>query len=281
MTHEAAERRLERVRALLSGWSLGPESEKGSQVEAVLAPLFAEGWLPDGHESVDAVLLGEQYHLGGEEDTRQMAALLRLTAHDRVVDFACYIGGPARQLAREYGCHVIGVDVSSVHIAVAERLTELTGLNDQVSFVCASAEHVPLARESCTVAWSQGTMPSDLSWLLEMDRVLVPGGRMGFTGLIRREKTEQEGLLSLEEMAHRVAALGYEIVRAEDISTFDLQHGWMPMLEKLWRRENEYVALLGHEWVKSAREGIEADIADWTAGRMGNGRVVAVKRESG
>ncbi|MBN1460872.1 MAG: methyltransferase domain-containing protein [Armatimonadetes bacterium] len=278
MTSEAARRRLEQVRALVAGWSLAQEGGESVQIEALLAPLFAEGWLPDGHESVDAVLLGEQYHLGGEDDTRRMAELLQLSPDDRVVDFACYLGGRARQLAREYGCEVVGVDVSSVHIAVAERLTELTGLSGQVSFVCASADHVPLARDSFTVAWSQCSLPGDLSWLLEMDRVLAPGGRLGFTGLIRREKTVQEGLLSLEEMAHRVEALGYEIIHAEDISTFDLRHGWMPMLERLWRSENEYVKLLGHEWVRSARHNIEADIADWTAGRMGNGRVVGVKK---
>jgi len=281
VAREIAERRLERVRALLSGWSLGPEGQEAAQIEALLAPLFAEGWLPDGHESVDAVLLGEQYHLGGEDDTRRMAELLQLSPDDRVVDFACYIGGPARQLARDYGCRVVGVDLSPIHIVVAERLTELTGLGGQVSFVCASADHVPLKRSSFTVAWSQGTMPRDLSWLMEMDRMLAPGGRLGFTGLIRREKTEQEGLLSREEMAHRVEAFGYDVAHAEDISTLDLRHGWMPMLEKLWRHENDYVKLFGHEWVRGARHSIEADIAEWTAGRMGNGRVVAVKRESG
>jgi SAM-dependent methyltransferase len=273
--------RVERLRSVAAKWRLDPDGEAAEQIEALLAPLFAKGWLPDAHESTNAILLGEQYHLGGEEDTRRMAEMLKLGAEDRVVDFACYIGGPARQLAREYGCEVVGVDLSPVHVGVAERLTELTGLQEQVSFVCASADHVSLKRDSFTVAWSQCTMPSDLSWLMEMDRVLAPGGRLGFTGLIRREKTEQEDLLSLEEIAGRVEAFGYQVVCAEDISSLDLRHGWMPMLERLWRREDEYIKLLGREWVMKARESIETDIADWTARRMGNGRVVGVKRESG
>jgi ubiquinone/menaquinone biosynthesis C-methylase UbiE len=271
--------RVERLRSVAAKWRLELEREEAPQIEALLAPLFAKGWLPDGHESTNAILLGEQYHLGGEEDTRRMAELLKLRAEDRVVDFASYIGGPARQVAREYGCEVVGVDLSPMHIAVAERLTELAGLEKQVSFVCASADHVPLKRDSFTVAWSQCPMPSDLSWLMEMDRVLAPDGRVGFTGLIRREKTGEEDLLSLDEMAGRVEAFGYQVVCAEDISSLDLRHGWMPMLEKLWRREDEYIKLLGREWVMRARESIEADIADWTARRMGNGRVVGVKKE--
>jgi SAM-dependent methyltransferase len=261
----------------MQGWHLRPGSDHGVQIDALLEPLYARGVLPDGHESVDAVLLGEQYHLGGAEDTRRMARLAGITAADRVVDLACYIGGPARQLARECQCEVVGVDISDVHIAVAERLTELVGLIDSVSFVCASAEAVPLERESFTVAWSQCSFPHDLSWLKEMDRLLKPGGRLAFTGLIRRAACDDPAVLSLGEISQRVEAMGYRVLSAEDISDMDLEHGWLPALDKLNRDERHCVALLGTEWVEKARASIETDIAAWREARMGNGRVVAVK----
>ncbi len=102
--------------------------------------------------STSAVLLGEQYHLGRAEDTRRRAEGLNLTAADRVLDLACYVGGPARQLARDYGCQVTGVDISADCIAIAEKLTRLCGLTDRVQFIRCFANSVPLPSDSFTVA---------------------------------------------------------------------------------------------------------------------------------
>lgn len=143
----------------VESWHLDPSSDASAQIPAMLESLQAAGLL---HASKSAVLLGEQYHLGGVEDTRRMAEALEITAADRVLDLACYVGGPARQLARDYGCEVVGVDISEDCIAIAEKLTELCGLNDKVQFICCSADCVSLPDESFTVAWSQGSFPSDL-----------------------------------------------------------------------------------------------------------------------
>jgi SAM-dependent methyltransferase len=206
-----------------------------------------------------------------------MAELADITSEDRVIDLACYVGGPARQLARDHGCTVVGVDLSGVHIAIAERLTELADLHERVTFLCDSADAVPLPDESFTVAWSQCSMPSDLSWLKEMDRLLKPGGKLAFTGLIRRPASDDPDLLTLDEISDRVGEMGYAVVCAEDISDMDLEHGWLPALAKLNRSEQHYAEILGAEWVSTARANIEADIAHWREGRMGNGRVVAAK----
>jgi hypothetical protein len=67
------------------------------------------------------------------------------------------------------------------------------------------------------------------------------------------------------------------VLCAEDISDMDLEHGWLPALEKLNRDERHYIDLLGAEWVGEARASIERDVVDWREGRVGNGRVVAAK----
>lgn len=195
---------------LMASWRLDPGGNVEHQIEAMLEPLLAAGWLPHNHESSDAILLGEQYHLGGAEDTRRMAEIVGLTAADRVVDLACYVGGPARQLARDHGCTVVGVDISPVHVAVAQRLTQLCGLDDRMNFICASAEAAPLPDASFTVAWSQCTFPPDLNWMTEITRLLAPGGRVAFTGVIRCSASTDPGLLSLDEMVERVTRMDTE-----------------------------------------------------------------------
>jgi len=262
---------------LMARWEIVEGRDVGEQIDALLEPAYAAGWLPHGHESVDAILLGEQYHLGGAEDTRRMAEVAGVSGADRVVDLACYIGGPARQLARDYGAEVVGVDISPVHVEVAEALTRLTGLGDRVRFVCASAEAVPEPDGSFTVAWSQCSFPADLSWLVEMDRLLAPGGRLAFTGVIRRSAASDPELPSLEEMAERAAGLGYRIICAEDISEMDLEHGWLPARRKLEENEAHYRRMMGPDWVRRAYESLDRDIEEWRSGKMGNGRIVAVK----
>ena len=92
---------------LLSTWPLKSDESPDRQIVSLLEQ--AQG-LGLARATTSAVLLGEHYHLGGVEDTRRMAEALEITAADRVLDVACYIGGPARYLAREYGCRVMGVD---------------------------------------------------------------------------------------------------------------------------------------------------------------------------
>jgi SAM-dependent methyltransferase len=262
---------------MIDTWHVDPAGQPAQQMEALLEPLFARRWLPDGHESVNAMLMGEQYHLGGAEDTRRMAELLEICAADRVVDLACYIGGPARQLARDYGCEVVGVDISPVHIAIAQRLTEVTGLSDKATFVCASADTVPLPDGSFTVAWSQCPFPADLGWLREIHRLLAPGGRVAFTGLIRRSDLSDPSLLSLDELRARVSDFGFRVISAEDISEMDLEHGWLPARNKLQKHEQHYRDLIGDERVEKAYRSMDEDIAAWREGRTGNGRVVGAK----
>jgi SAM-dependent methyltransferase len=260
--------------ASLDAWRPDATGDLGLHVAALLESLQAASLL---RCTTNAVLLGEQYHLGGAEDTRRMAKALDLTAADRVLDLACYVGGPARQLAREYGCQVVGVDISEDCIAIAGKLTELCGLTDRVQFICCSADSVPLPDESFTVAWSQCSFPSDLSWLPEIHRLLAPGGRLGFTGLIRRSALSDPSLPSLEELRDRVATCGFRVLSAEDISEMDLEYGWYRSKEKLRKNDAHYCSLMGEEWVRQAYAELDIDTESGRTGREGNGRCVAVK----
>lgn len=263
-----------KLSAVVDGWRFDTGADTQTQIAALLESLQAAGLL---RATTNAVLLGEQYHLGGVEDTRRMAKALGITAADRVLDLACYVGGPARQLAREYGCEVVGVDISEDHITIADKLTKLCGMSDRVQSVCCSADAVPMPEESFTVAWSQGSFPSDLSWLTEIRRLLAPGGRAGFTGLIRRSDLSDPSLHSLDEIRAIVSELGFRVISAEDISNMDLELGWCRSKQKLRDNEAHYRCLMGEDWVRKAYAELDVDTESWHSGREGNGRVLAVK----
>ena len=112
---------------------------------------------------------------GRDGDARQAARLVQLDAGDRVLDIGSGPGAAARHAARA-GASVTGVDPARVMRRVARLLTH----SRRVNYVDGTAEALPCADGSATVAWSIATVHH---WrdvdrgLHEVRRVLVPGGR--------------------------------------------------------------------------------------------------------
>lgn len=69
-----------------------------------------------------------------EAKKRHIAAKLRLQPGQKVLDIGCGWGGMALFLAREYGCEVTGVTLSTEQLAVAQERAAASGLDQQVRF---------------------------------------------------------------------------------------------------------------------------------------------------
>src|ERR1700741_1383619 len=80
----------------------------------------------------------DQFHTRGLAATAELARLAGITAGMAVLDVGSGVGGPARFLARDYDCQVMGVDLSDPFVDAARYLTERTGLTGKVSFQTAS-----------------------------------------------------------------------------------------------------------------------------------------------
>ena len=122
----------------------------------------------------------DNYHWLRLAGTLALAEAAAITSTERVLDVGGGIGGPARQLASRYGCHVTVLDVTPEYCAVGERLTKWTGLDERVTFVPASALDMPFAEGSFDVVWTQhATMniPDKERLYGEIARVVPPGGR--------------------------------------------------------------------------------------------------------
>jgi ubiquinone/menaquinone biosynthesis C-methylase UbiE len=98
-----------------------------------------------------------------------------------VLDIGSGLGGPARYLAKVYGCRVTGVDLTPEFVATATGLSRLTGMSDLVEFRQGSALELPFADAGFDRAWSQNVamnIADRARCYAEMHRVLVPGGRL-------------------------------------------------------------------------------------------------------
>lgn len=133
--------------------------------------------------TIDELAPVDNYHWHRLAGTLALARATGISAADRVVDVGGGIGGPARQLAHRYGCHVTVVDLTAEYCAVGETLTAWTKLEERVSFVCANALAMPFPDGTFDVAWTQHASMNiaDKAGLYrEMARVVRVGGRLAF-----------------------------------------------------------------------------------------------------
>jgi len=122
----------------------------------------------------------DQFHTRGLAATAELARLAGITTDMSVLDVGSGVGGPARFLAANYGCHVTGVDLSEPFVEAARYLTERTGQSGQVSFECASALTLPFddGRFEAVFLQHVAMNVADRARLYrEIRRVLKQGGR--------------------------------------------------------------------------------------------------------
>ncbi|HEY40525.1 MAG TPA: methyltransferase domain-containing protein [Dehalococcoidia bacterium] len=261
---------------IVKNWQLPEGGPLLDRIERMILPAVMEGRFL---ASPTATVCGLQYHLGGEQDTAELAELAAITADDHVLDVCCYLGGPAIQLVQSFGCRVTGVDLFERFILAASRIAELAGLSDLADFRIGNAKNLPFEEEQFSVVWSQCALHHDEAWLKEFHRVTAPGGRLAITFDIRRQNPDKHSpRWRLQDIVAILQGLEYSVDHAEDITERDIELGWRVLDRKLSEREDEFATVLGKEWVHYAHKEFASEIKRMRDGRWGNGRIVATKQ---
>jgi len=132
-------------------------------------------------------LLGDNLHPGGPVLTRKLAAATAIGHNTKVLDVACGTGESGRVLAAQCGCQVVGLDYSAVNVARARDLTREANFTQRVQFLSGDAECLPLEDESVDVVIAECSLcifPDMARALVEVKRVLRPGGRLGVSDVV-------------------------------------------------------------------------------------------------
>lgn len=170
----------------MSSDSVEQHYTRGDLLQAVLAALVAAGHDPDALDA-EALAPAEEFHTLGRPATIALAEAAGITSTDRVLDVGSGLGGPARLLARRYGCHVTGVDLTRELCDVAVDLNRRVGLAGQVEIHCADAQQLPFDDAGFDVVWTQHVsmnIADKARLFAEMRRVARAGARLAFFDIL-------------------------------------------------------------------------------------------------
>ncbi|KAA3636063.1 MAG: class I SAM-dependent methyltransferase [Calditrichaeota bacterium] len=179
----------------------------------------------------------EEFHIGGRDATHYLAKFADLKSGSHILDIGCGVGGPARTLADEYGCHVTGIDVTKEYIHTARELSRLVGLADKLDFQVANGTKLSFDNDTFDIVWMQhvnmNIAEKDLLFT-EINRVLKPNGQFIFYEVIKQNDVplqfpvlwamtqDMSHLIPVDEYKELLKNSGFKEMKWEDRTQFAL-----------------------------------------------------------
>ncbi|MGB5687075.1 MAG: methyltransferase domain-containing protein [Candidatus Electrothrix sp.] len=114
-------------------------------------------------------------------ENKALAEQVAITSTDHVLDAGCGVGGSAIFLAKQYGCHVTGITLSSQQVQHALHYASLHNVQDLTTFLVADYTEMPYPEASFDVIWAIESVchaQNKKDFLQEAYRVLKKGGRL-------------------------------------------------------------------------------------------------------
>ncbi|TLU82864.1 MAG: methyltransferase domain-containing protein [Chlorobium sp.] len=238
------------------------------------------------------MLMGDQIHVGGEEETGILAEKAGIDPDSHVLDVCSALGGPARHLVQTYGCRVTGLDATLRMHEEAVRRTKEAGLDGRIEYRLGNALDMPFPANTFDVVWGQDAWCyiTDKKRLIEeCARVLKPGGVLAFTDWLETgPMTEDEWLAlntfmvfpymeTLEGYVDLARAASLTVIEQEDL-TPDFARNIQLYLDKV---QNEFKAGIVGNYGQGMYDEVERGITLWrdasAAGKVGRGRILARK----
>ena len=209
-----------------------------------LAEKIAEGLQSAGKNLKDLKTVDlsavDEFHFRGREATLQLAEQMKLSKNACVLDIGSGLGGPARTLAEEYGCRVIGIDLTNVFCEVAGIMSNWVNLTERTEFQQGDATNQPFSDNqfdaAMTIHVAMNIAAKDKMYE-QARRVLKPGGRFVVYDILQGEGGEVffqtpwardpsiSHLATPDEMKKLLSDAGFRVLDVHDSTDESL--GWL------------------------------------------------------
>ena len=126
----------------------------------------------------------DQYHARGIGATKDLGKRMPITENQKILDVGCGLGGPARYYAKEFKCHITGVDITPSFIEIGNNFNRLTSMSTMVDLYVGNGEKLEFEDEVFDGAYSQHVtmnISDRMKFFSEIYRVLKKGSFFAFT----------------------------------------------------------------------------------------------------
>lgn len=217
-------------------------------------------WFPD---DPDAPLAVAQENL-----TDLLISKTPVGPGQKVLDVGCGFGRPGVKLAEKTGCGVVGITISQVQTAEANRYAQERGLGQRAAFHCVDAMKMPFADEMFDAVWAFEClfhMPDRAEVLRQIARVLRPGGQLiltdtfekvPFTPLeaqIVRAGFQVNSFASPDEYRVLLNTSGFKEKELMDISE-NTRNSYTQLMAVTSRKEAELHTIYGEEFIAQLQQ---------------------------
>ncbi|MFQ5892262.1 MAG: class I SAM-dependent methyltransferase, partial [Candidatus Methanofastidiosia archaeon] len=158
-------------------------------------------------------------HMGGLAATEELLKMYQVDEKSDLLDVGCGTGFTAYQIAKKYGCHVVGIDISEKMVARAKERAQRENLEERVEFQLADVTQLPFEDESFDVMIMEsflnilGKADTIRKALGEVSRVTRTGGRVGANEVFADESTPPELLEHIRELLKNSMGPGQGLAR--------------------------------------------------------------------
>ncbi len=176
----------------------------------------------------------DEFHIGGLAETRILISKIPdFQQGSKVLDMGSGLGGPARTLADEFDCEVVGIDLTQEYVKAATVLTERVGLSDKITFKQGDVLDMPFEDNSFDVVWTQFVgmnIEAKQTFYEQAYRVVRDGGYLAFHEVMAGENdglifpvfwadvAEVNHLRSPETVQEILADVGFEQIEWVDLT---------------------------------------------------------------
>lgn len=164
-------------RAIADHWARG-------DVYALIVAALEKMSKPLDTVTIEDLAPVDHFHARGLPATVELADRLPIKADQHIVDIGCGLGGPARYIAKRFGCKVSGVDITQPFVEAGNKLTALLRMQDQVTIRLGNGLRLPYGDAEFDGAYTQHVtmnVADRRSFFSEAHRVLKNGAFFALT----------------------------------------------------------------------------------------------------